>query len=908
MKKLFASAILLLVCSLLCASPQKWTVEGIVTDAVTGEPLEGVVVNLEELWSVTGKDGHFSIPGVQQGRYSLSVKLLGYVDYNLQINVERDIPVFKIKLRESSLALEEVVVTAQRPKDGLGTSHNIGRDALNHLQLSNVTDMSALLPGGTTVNPDLTKSNTFFVRNGGSKAGNAAFSTAVEVDGVRMGNNAAFGEPSGVDTRNISVDNIESVEVISGVASAEYGDLGSGMVKINTKRGRTPVNLSFSVNPRMWQASVSKGIGLGSGVLNVSGEWANATKKLISPYESYTRRGLSAVYSNTFAEVLRFEAGIYGNIGGMNSKDDPDAFTGEFTKENDNVVRANTSLTWLLNRNWVTNIKFTASASYNDRKSQLHKYYSSSSNLPAVHSEEQGYHIADRLPLTYFSDKITDSKELDFAAALKYTWNRRFGTSRSALKAGVQWKANGNAGSGEYYEDVALAANGYRPRPYSDYPFMHNIAAYAEEDFTFPFGLQVTAGIRMENIFLKGSRYRNLTTFSPRFNARWQLGKNASVRAGWGISEKLPSFYVLYPLQEYRDIQTYSFSHGNSSSYIYYTQPFSIVYNPDLKWQRTQNAEVGFDLKGKEFGVSVTGFFNRTDDPYKYSTIYTPFTYSISQTAAGFTIPDNPEIKTDNQTGTVYIRSGKDQVWTPMETKVVDKTFVKTKKQDNGAPVLRAGSELIVDFPEIKPVRTTFRLDAAYTWTYYNDTAESFYYKDGWSHTSEKNKSYQYVGIYANGGGNTAVISGEETHNLKANLTSITHIPQARLIITLKLELAALTRSRNIAAGGTDRLLPVSYMTDDGRIHPFTDEDAANPEFASLIHYPSNDYVFLQDGYAPYAFANFSITKEIGKHVSLSFFANNFTFSRPYVTSMATGVAAVFTPDFYYGLTCRIKL
>jgi len=53
--------------------------------------------------------------------------------------------------------------------------------------------------------------------------------------------------------------------------------------------------------------------------------------------------------------------------------------------------------------------------------------------------------------------------------------------------------------------------------------------------------------------------------------------------------------------------------------------------------------------------------------------------------------------------------------------------------------------------------------------------------------------------------------------------------------------------------------------------------------------------------------ANLSVTKEIGDHVSLSFFANNFTNARPVVTSRATGVSAIFTPNFYYGLRCRLK-
>ena len=46
---------------------------------------------------------------------------------------------------------------------------------------------------------------------------------------------------------------------------------------------------------------------------------------------------------------------------------------------------------------------------------------------------------------------------------------------------------------------------------------------------------------------------------------------------------------------------------------------------------------------------------------------------------------------------------------------------------------------------------------------------------------------------------------------------------------------------------------------------------------------------------------------EVVGHVSLSFYANNFTNSRRAVASYATGVAAIFTPDFYYGLSLRLK-
>ena len=922
-----------------CAYAQTWSVSGRITEAGSDTPVTGAVVRIGEdyLWAVSDAEGGFTFRNVQAGKHKMEVSCLGFVNVVMEIDVTKDIEGLDIRLKESSLALDEVVVTAQKAKDGLSTSHNLGRDALNHLQLSNMTDVAALLPGGKTINPDLTAENQFSLREGGSNVGNSAFGTAVEVDGVRLGNNASFGDMGGVDTRSVAVENIESIEVITGVPSAEYGDLSSGMVKINTRKGRTPVNLTFSVNPRTYQTSVSKGIDLqdDNGVLNLSAEWARAVKKLISPYESYTRSGLTLSYSNTFAKVLRFEAGFTGNIGGMDSKDDPDAFTGEYEKERDNVFRGNTSLTWLLNKSWVTNLKLDASVNFNDNLYHYHKYESYGSSQPAVHAEQEGYFLAERLPLTYFSDQIIDSKELDFAASLKYNWYKRWDDMKSSLKAGVQWKANGNVGEGEYYKDPSLAANGYRPRPYSQYPFMHNLSVYAEEHLTMPVAstkLEVTAGLRLENVFIKNSLYNKKTTLSPRFNAKWQLSDGLSIRGGWGITEKLPSYHVLYPKQEYRDIQTYGFSHGDQTSYIYYTQPYTVVYNPELRWQRNSNSEFGIDVGFLGMNLSLTGFYNITSGPYNFLNVYEPFSYNILQKPDDFLIPENPQIKVDQQTGDTFIRGNGDEYWTQMEVKTTDRTFAKSLKQNNGADVKRAGAELTAEFPEIVPIRTKLRLDASYTTTKYLNEQLSYYYQNGWSHTSLANRSYQYVGIYANAAGGNSVANGKITHNLDANLTAITHIPQARLIITCRLEMSLLRRSRNLSmyngrqyaftvseadktpTGGDiyngnsyTAIRPVSYMDLDGNVYPFTDAQAADPAFANLILKSANAYTFAQDGYGAYMSANLSITKEIGDHVSLSFFANNFTNSRPYVVSMATGVGAIFTPAFYYGLTCRLK-
>lgn len=937
----FLLMILLLVSADVMTAQQNralFSISGKVVDAKTGEPVIGAAVNVEDtgIWAISDENGTFFLPDIRPGDYAVQFSCLGFVDKRLSFVVKKDIPNLTIKLDQNTLALNSVVVTAERDKEGMNTSLKFGANALNHLQMSNVTDISSLLPGGKTVNPDLTTDNAVSLRSGGLAAGNAAFGTALEVDGVRVGNNASFGSMSGTGTRNISTENVQSIEVITGVPSAEYGDLNSGMVRINTRKGLTPWNITFAVNPRTYQASASKGIDLmkNRGGLNVSAEWTRATQKLSSPYTSYTRRGFSASYSNTFKNVLKFEVGATGNIGGMNAKNDPDAYKGTWSKVRDNVLRANTSLTWLLRKSWITNLKLDASVNYNDNRSQDHAYGSSASMLPAVHSELAGYYLADRLPVSYFSDKVIDSKELDYAASLKYEWFKKSGKRLSKLKAGVQWKANGNVGEGEYYKDPSVAANGYRPRPYSQYPFMHNVAAYIEEDYTFPIGktsLQISAGLRLDNLFVKDTDYRHVSSLSPRFNAKWKISDNLSIRGGWGVSEKLPSFYILYPVQKYRDIQTFGFSHGDASSYVYYTQPYKMLFNENLKWQKNYNAEFGIEAYFLRTSVSLVGFFNKTKNPYTYQNIYTPFSYNIMSIPSGYTVPDNPEIRVDSQTGQVYMRGSNEEFWTPMATKVTDKTFFESQMPGNGDDIYRTGAELIVDFPEIAPIRTKFRLDANYAYTHYIDNTLNWTYRTGWSHTSLSNRSYQYVGIYANGG-ESGTFNGKESHSLNANLTAITHIPEARIIITCRLEMSLLSRFRNLSRyqgkeyaynvnadgiesiGGSiygsknyTAIRPVKYMDENGDVHDFTDKEASDPAFANLIIKSGNAYTFSQDGYGAYLSANLSVTKEIGDHVSLSFFANNFTNSRMYVTSKATGVSAIFTPAFYYGLTCRLK-
>ena len=296
--------------------------------------------------------------------------------------------------------------------------------------------------------------------------------------------------------------------------------------------------MTLSTNPRTKQIAASKGFDLGRnhGVLNSNVEYTRATKNPTSPYTSYSRTGLALNYQNTFAKVLRFNFGVTANIGGMNTEDDPDAQKGEWEKVRDNVLRANTSLKWLLNRSWITSLDFDASLNYTDNLARKRTYNLNSTSLPAVHAEQEGYYIAEMLPPVYYSTKYVDSKQLDYAANLKATWVRSWGDVHSNAKVGASWRANGNVGDGEYYATPSLAPNGYRPRPYTDIPYMHNLAAYVEETLTVPLGvttLQLMAGLRAEKTFIKNTQYENTSSLSPRLNLKFRINDHVTVRGGW---------------------------------------------------------------------------------------------------------------------------------------------------------------------------------------------------------------------------------------------------------------------------------------------------------------------------------------------------------------------------------------
>lgn len=110
--------------------------------------------------------------------------------------------------------------------------------------MNNASQINIRNVSSNTTDEDMNGLGSAVIRNGAPISNNAnmdALNPTVIGATTSLGGGAS--PTGGVDTRNISADNIESVEVIRGIPSVEYGDLSSGAIIINSKAGKEPLRI-----------------------------------------------------------------------------------------------------------------------------------------------------------------------------------------------------------------------------------------------------------------------------------------------------------------------------------------------------------------------------------------------------------------------------------------------------------------------------------------------------------------------------------------------------------------------------------------------------------------------------------------------------------------------------------------
>lgn len=207
-------------------------IDGIVTDATTGEPLPGVNVVIvgTTQGSTTDVDGYYFVLNVRPDVYAVRASFIGYAPVtteNVRVMIGKTTTV-DFTLREEIIEGEEVVVTANRPlvqRDRTSTATAVSAERLEALPVLNFSDVINLQAG---------------VVDGHFRGGRIG-EVAYMVDGVPI--NDVYDQNFAFQVENNA---IQEVEIVTGTFNAEFGQAQSGVVNIVTKDGGSEYEGSFS--------------------------------------------------------------------------------------------------------------------------------------------------------------------------------------------------------------------------------------------------------------------------------------------------------------------------------------------------------------------------------------------------------------------------------------------------------------------------------------------------------------------------------------------------------------------------------------------------------------------------------------------------------------------------------------
>lgn len=701
------------------ASGDSHTISMTVTDEKTKETVIMASCSLDPLGSitVTDVDGKATFQKVPSGQYTLKVSYVGYETYTSLLRVDKDLTL-SIQLVPTSLALKEVVVTAKTKTSGASTASVIGRQAIDHLQASSLADIMQLIPGKVMTNTDLTQQSNLQLRTLRNN-NTSAFGSSIVVDGVPLSNNGQLTQGQfssatfvGTDLRQIAADNIDNVEVVRGIPSAEYGDLTSGLVIVHSKMGVTPWQLKAKVNPVMTNASLTKGFSLNkAGIMNVNFDYAKAWGDPRQKTRSFDRYTFNLGYSYDISKQWHTETKFRMLSARDWTGNDPDA-------KQDGSDTKNQTLNFGMTHNgrisvdkrFMRMLNYTVGISYGGVDNVQTRYVPVSTGLlPILTSRETGYFNVPWKTQSYLATGRTESRPGNVYAKLSDTFYFKMGKTRQNIKAGLEYHYDWNNGRG-YYNDVDSLplrpnSNG-RPRAFNDVPGLHQLAAFAEDNFLWNINkvnrLNVNFGLR----FTTMQPFSNVATasLSPRLNVSFSATRWLDIRGGIGLNSKTPGLAYLYPDSKYDDrvVANYMPQSDRAAQLLaYHTQAYTVPYSKDLKNATTTKVEFGLDIKlrgGRR--LSLLAYQDRTPNGFGSVSDFMVYPYSIYTPAQGLNITPGSATTID------YTN--------PYRTLDV---FMTTGRVGNTNTTVNKGVEFDFDLGEIRPLHTSFFFSGAYSET-----------------------------------------------------------------------------------------------------------------------------------------------------------------------------------------------
>lgn len=850
-----------------------YTIKAVILDK-TGEPLSGATMQLVQsgLWGISGKDGEVEIRNVPRLPVAYKVSMLGYKDVEGEICLDRKDNV-RILMEEESLSMREVVVVAQAGQGGESTTSIIGRQALDHLQATSLKDILQLLPGGVSMkNPSLTSPGQFKVRTLASDD-NATFGAAIIINGMPVSTNANMNTGlglssissgnSGADLRSIATDDIESVEIIRGVASAEYGDVSSGVMIVNKRIGVSDLNMKARIMPGIMQLHAGKGFDIKSaGSLNISADYARGTSDPRFLTDKYNRGLLSLAHRKTLLDktwtlTTNIDLSYTGEWKGADP-DEPEAMKKFFSSRDAFSLRLSHNGMLKLDKALARTLKYDVALSLSSDRIFNDRLVSVGSGA-ILDATKDGMYEGTPYPSSYETLSGTKSNPVMYWAKFSDLFYLNVGNMSNRFNVGTEWKIEGNRGIGQYDKTLKFKAFAQdRVRRFCDIPYMNQISAYVEDNVVLTFSerrypnITGQAGVRWT--IVQPWRNERMMALSPRLNITVNPERYLSLRLGYGISEKVPSLQDLYPSPDYYDFYNMSVSDGQKSYYLYSTRVFD--NKPvSIKTMRGTKYELGFDVRlDNGMSFSVVGYHEKV--------------------SRGFG-PDNSEWKTlvfDVWNAADVTFTGQKPIYDQQNPSRIDTVLYNLIRPGNPKSRRNRGIEFDFNFGKI------------------NATNTSFYLSGAWSETrsSSSNLGYKLPVGEARNYGPVYVVYPESSYSFSENrrfsatLRVVQHIPAIRFIVSASAQCILYEYDHEVSSGTR----PLGYIYGSEYIK-FTEDQLDDIEF-NFHGYMLKDQIFdTRISNVPVTWPaiwclDMRVTKEIGDKAGFSFYANNVLFSQPW--------------------------
>lgn len=857
------------------SNAQKLSFSGKVFDS-NKMPLFYVVVNIEgtHIYDLTDEEGQYILEDIVPGKYTINVTVLGYQNIEKEINISTDVVNYDFYLEESSLALDEVVVTAKvsQSKEG-STTYKIGQEAIQQIQPFSVSDILQLIPGNQVGASNLNRIAQVDLRNAGSYSDLNAFGTAVIVDGNQLSNDGNMQQDAvnstvnkGIDLRNISASDIESVEVISGVASAKYGNITSGAILINKKAGYTPYNFSFNSTPQSYQLGVNKGFKLKSGsFLNVDADYTYSNSKITSRKRYFQRINTGFRWTKEISKKLQWNHNMSLRYGlyfdGQRKDPDEKVVIAEFESENHNLSFSTNGSLKVLGRT-----SYSLSANYTNQYS--YKNISQAGPIPIIESLEEGTYITNFSPISFFQKTEFYGEPVNVNGRIEASQNFLTFALRHNTSSGLEFSYNKNFGKGRLLDaenNIATANAGAREMNFYNVPATEIFSLYFQDD--------ISLDRDKSNHLLKiGLRYdymlRKYNLLSPRVSFSGKYFEKLRLRLAYGISYRAPSMMQLYPGPTYFDIINMNhYSEDPARSFALVTTYIYQPTNDHIKPSKGSTLEGGFDIEHNDFTLRVTGFYKEIKN-------------GIASASQLLTFDKRIWVVVDETSGTTPILEPTDSIVR------VSASFTDYR---NTITTVTRGIEVSTQFPKLKSTNTSINLSGSYLKTYSFD--ESLRLRSSASLTGASANRY---GLYEQASYNL--------HVSRSNLTIAQHIPQIKLMITLISEVNWIFKEE-VAEYPSE--YPVAYYSIDGTYNVIPESERTSDEYADL--YYSRD--FLKKTPTPTYF-NFhiQIRKETKQGHNFSFYANNFLWYNPTYTDNVNNSIKELNSRVTFGIGFNFKL